>query len=280
MPNELINALCIDADDLSACIHESGRALRDRRYCVASETKSVLERLEDLEIKATFFIPGHFLSDEASLVRSISEAGHEIASHGNRHSPVGNLSRSEFLEDVSASKKSLEDLTGREVDVYKAPIWSITPECIWAYDLLLEAGFRVDHSATPRLNEYLGHPPATPSPFLYAEELVVIPATGAEILGFTLPLRGGFYNAYTPIFLQNFVYDRINGAGFPFNIYFHPYEHSPDEHNRKVFKYHSLWVSAYAAHVGRYHSILSRIAARYRLGPLQRAYSRWLRRGP
>ena len=117
-------------------------------------------------------------------------------------------------------------------------------------------------------------------PFLYADQLLLIPVTSTRFLGFDLPFPGGFYNAYVPLMLQRRVYDGINRRGLPFNLYFHPYEHSPAGHNRSLVKYRSLYMSLYAAHLGRYATLLPRITARYRMGTLLQAYARWLPKQP
>ena len=72
-------------------------------------------------------------------VRSISAAGHEIASHGHGHELVYSLQPSEFRADILRSKGLLKDLTGKQICGYRAPCFSITE---WAVPILQEAGFR------------------------------------------------------------------------------------------------------------------------------------------
>lgn len=276
MPGAVQNAICVDADDLAGSVHEAGLGRHPGDSDVAGETHALLEAFDALGLRATFFVPGHFVQDAPDLVRVMAASGHEVASHGTRHSPVSHFSPAEFLEDVRTSRCALEDLVGRRVETYKAPIWSITPRCLWAYDVLLEAGIRVDHSAMPGVVAGLGRRRGELEPFRYRDELVVIPVTTVEVLGFALPFPGGFYNAWVPFAIQKRVYDGINRRKLPFNFYFHPFEHSPAPSKRRLVKYRSLYVSLYAAHSGRYRSILARMAERYPLGTLESAYARWL----
>jgi polysaccharide deacetylase family protein (PEP-CTERM system associated) len=275
MSDRVTNALCIDADDLADAFVEAGHRLRNPELCVAAETESLLAELDQLGLKATFFVPGAFLRVAARLVRTLSEAGHEIASHGFRHTHIWKLSRSQFGEDLRRSKQTLEDLSGHSVDTYKAPIWSISRRCRWAYDVLVEEGFRVDHSATPRVKAEMGWPTDALEPFMYSGSLLVVPTTTVELLGVALPFQGGFFNARVPFPLLRFVYDQINARGLPFNVYFHPFEHSPSPRNRRWVKYGSPFVSLCASHVGRSRILLPKLASSYRLGTLRQAYARW-----
>lgn len=275
VPERVLNALCVDADDLTESCREAGYALPAARSDVGAETGRLLEALDALDLRATFFIPGHFLAGAARLVPEMAAAGHEIASHGTLHRAVEEFTPEEFRRDVERSKKTLEDLTGQPVDTYKAPQWSITPRCPWAYDVLLEAGFRVDHSALPALKPSLGRPAASLEPFRYDGALLVVPVTCVTLLGRSFPFPGGFYNAWLPLAFHHAVYDRLNRGGLPFNFYFHPFEHSPAIAQRRWLK-GSLPISLYALHSGRYEGRLAGLADRYRLGRLRDAYAGWL----
>jgi peptidoglycan/xylan/chitin deacetylase (PgdA/CDA1 family) len=180
------------------------------------------------------------------------------------------------LDDVTRSKKTLEDLTGGEVDTYKAPVWRITPRCPWAYDVLMEAGFKVDNSAMPIMWRYLGGKPGSMAPIRIGNQILVIPVTSVRLLGLNLPMPGGFYNAYLPFSLQQIIFDGINAQNKPFNFYFHPYEHSPSEESRRLLQHGSVFMTLYSLHVGRYLQLLRKMSGRYRLGTLRSAYAEWL----
>jgi polysaccharide deacetylase family protein (PEP-CTERM system associated) len=271
----LTNALCVDVDDLSESNAEAGVTMRERRFTADLEFDSLLGELDRLSLRATLFFPSLFANKAAHLVKRAAELGHEVASHGDRHQRVKQFDRGEFLADVTRSKALLEDITGDLVDTYKAPLWSITPQCAWAHDKLREAGFAVDHSAMPALKKHLGYPAARMEPFRLDNGLLVIPVTTCRVFGVAVPFPGGFYNAYVPFALQRKIYFGHNQRGLPFNFYFHPYEHSPTRQNRQLIKNRSLFLTLYAAHNGRYKSLLAKVAASYSLGTLRQAYARW-----
>ena len=271
------NALCVDVDDLSLSSLEAGHASSRRvSYEAVKETLAVLTELDNLRIAATFFVPGYVAKRSPELVRAIVNAGHDVAAHGTRHCRVSELGPAGFREDVRASRGSLEDVAQVRVDTYKAPMWSIEPSCAWAYDVLIEEGFRVDHSAMPSMKKYLGHSRHQLLPFRYRKELLIIPPTTVRILGGALPFCGGFHLAYVPHWVQRQVLSSINLRGIPFNYYFHPFEHSPSPRNRRLVKYGSVHVTLYAAHAGRYRRHLRALAGCFSFAPLKAAYEAYL----
>ncbi len=72
----------------------------------------ILELLELHGSSATFFVLGWVARYEPGLVRKISDAGHEIASHGMNHRMISRMTAEEFRRDLVESKKILEDKTG------------------------------------------------------------------------------------------------------------------------------------------------------------------------
>ena len=273
----VINALCFDIDDLAYALKQLfDMRLADSPWLVDKETFSLLEGLADLGLQGTMFVPGYVAERFPTLVRAIADAGHHIASHGMYHQSVESLGRKAFFDDVSRCKKLLEDLIGKEVDTYKAPRWTITSRTLWAYDELIAAGYRVDNSAMPSLVRSLGHSAVENRPLRYKDTLTVIPATAVSLLGKAIPMNGGFYSAYVPVFLLVRWYRRLNQKGLPFNYYTHPFEFSPAGMNRRLYKYRSWYVSLFAAHTGRYRSYVSRLASYFDFGPLEVAYRAFL----
>jgi len=270
------NALCVDVDDLSIAGSDAGRGSRRISYEAVEETLAVLTELDDLRIKATFFVPGYVAKRSPELVKAIVNADHDVAAHGTQHCRVSELGPVRFREDVRANRGNLEDVAQVHVDTYKAPMWSIGPACVWAYDILIEEGFRVDHSAMPSMKNHLGFSRYHLVPFRYREDLLIIPPTTIRIPGGALPFCGGFYLAYVPHWVQRQVLSSINSRSIPFNYYFHPFEHSPSPRNRKLLKYGSVHLTLYAAHTGRYRRHLRALAGCFSFAPLKVAYEAYL----
>ena len=267
------NALCIDVDDLIASVQEAEILGASRYpYHVEKETEYLLEKLASLGLKATFFIPGFVTNNYSKTVRLISENGHEVASHGTKHTWVRKQSKNDFLEDVKKSKADLENITGSSVDTFKAPIWGIDKETLWALDTLVEAGFRCDHSLMPHLFRELGKDPKLPAKI--SNGLLLIPPTHFHTMGRSIPMFGGFYNAYWPQFLQKSVYKKMNNKNLPFNFYFHPFEFKSQFSWFERFKI-SFRVGVYSAHAGVYEKYLPRLMKHFEFSTLKESYKEY-----
>lgn len=96
--------------------------------------------LNQYGVKGTFYIPktggNRSLSD--SEVKSLSEAGFEIGAHTLTHRELTTLSLSEAREEIRGSKEYLENLLGREVQMFCYPRGKYNERII---DLVKEAGF-------------------------------------------------------------------------------------------------------------------------------------------
>ncbi len=272
----MLNALCFDVDDLAYCLNMVKGLRLPVSYLVEQESYVLLEALDQMGVRATLFVPGYVARRFPSLIQEMDRAGHELASHGDRHLRVEQLGPAGFQEDVQTGKKILEDIIGKEVTTFRAPDWSISPQTVWAYDQLTAVGFRVDHSALPRLLPALGRQPWDGRPFRYQGGLWVIPVTSIRLWGRVFPLSGGMYNAYIPIALQLHYLKKINAQGLPFSYYCHPYEFHPTGLNRRPWRYRSWRAAFYGLHFGRYRGYLERIAARFPLAPLGAAYARFV----
>ena len=117
-------------------------------------------------VKATFFVLGWIAERYPGLVQRIQKEGHEIACHGYAHKLVYTQSKEEFRQDIRKAKAILEDITGNEVIGYRAPSYSITNKSRWAFEVLVEEGFKYDSSIFPIRHDFYGMPNAPRFPFV------------------------------------------------------------------------------------------------------------------
>jgi polysaccharide deacetylase family protein (PEP-CTERM system associated) len=269
----MLNALCFDIDDLAYGLHMKCGSAAPSRYLVEKETYGLLEFLDTLQVKATMFVPGYVVERFPALVKDMVEAGHEIGSHGHRHMDAASLQRREFRDEIVVSKKILEEITSKEVVVYKDPCWGITPQTPWAYDELIEAGYRMDNTAQPSLLKALGRSPDEMLPFMYKDTLTVVPVTSATFFGKTMPFNGGLFCAYIPATVQVRYYKKLNARSIPFNYYCHPFEITPRDANRHFWERGSLRAGFYGLYFGKYLEYISLLATNFKLGPLKDVYA-------
>jgi len=116
--------------------------------------------------KGTFFILGWIAERYPGLVRRIQKEGHEIACHGYAHKLIYTQSKEEFRQDIRKAKDILENITGSRVIGYRAPSYSITNKSQWAFEVLIEEGFKYDSSIFPIHHDFYGIPNAPRFPFV------------------------------------------------------------------------------------------------------------------
>jgi polysaccharide deacetylase family protein (PEP-CTERM system associated) len=192
----------------------------------------LLEALERHNTRGTFFILGWVAEHQPGVVRSIAAAGHEIASHGFWHERVTALNRDTFRDDVRASKHALEDLISSEVVGYRAPSFSIIPGFEWAFDVLLEEGFKYDSSLFPIRRRGYGYPNAKRTPHVITRpggRLAEFPLATTNILGYPVPAAGGGYLRQFPLGVIRRAFREATRRGECATFYIHPWEIDPDQ---------------------------------------------------
>lgn len=122
----------------------------------------ILRILEETNTTATFFVIGWIAKTYPDIVKRIAEK-FEIGSHTMNHQLVWQQSKDEFKEDVSTSIKTLEELTGKKIEVFRAPGFSIRESEGWAFEILYELGITTDCSVFPAHHAH-GGMPAYPKP--------------------------------------------------------------------------------------------------------------------
>jgi polysaccharide deacetylase family protein (PEP-CTERM system associated) len=239
-PAELrvVNALSVDVEEYyHAVIFREGTGGAVGRCFVSRVEESVARVLALLgcrDIRATFFILGEVAAAHPAMIRKIAAEGHEVACHGDRHELVWRQTPEEFRADIHRAKWVLEDLTGQPVIGYRAPNFSIGHPQAWAYDILLEEGFRYDSSIYPILHDRYGRPNAPRFPFEIRRNgnggLIEFPIGTVRLLGVNLPIGGGGYFRLLPLAVSRWGIRRVNARERqPLMFYFHPWELDPEQ---------------------------------------------------
>lgn len=117
----------------------------------------ILDILGRTNTKATFFVIGWIAKTYPDVVRKISEK-YQIGSHTMNHQLVWQQTPAEFKADVESSIKLLQDITGKPVECFRAPGFSIRESEGWAFDILAEQGVKFDCSVFPARHSHGGMP--------------------------------------------------------------------------------------------------------------------------
>lgn len=234
----ITNALSIDVEEYYHGMEFEAAMPGGRRESLPSRVEASVEKVLALlaahEATATFFTVGQVAEAHPVMVRKISDAGHEVACHSYRHELVYRQNPEEFRADIRRAKAVLEELTGKAVIGYRAPNYSIQAGQQWAYDILLEEGFRYDSSVYPIVHDRYGQ--ADAPRFVYeirqsaGHALVEFPIGTVRVAGVNLPLGGGGYFRLLPEWLFRLGIRHANSKDQqPVMFYFHPWELDPDQ---------------------------------------------------
>ena len=200
---------------------------------VVTNTERLLDLFDEHGVGATFFVLGWVAERYPSLVRSIAGRGHELASHGFAHRLVYEQTVDGFRDDVRRSKTLIEDLSGRRVNGYRAPSFSVTEQSLWALDVLLEEGYRYDASIFPIRHDRYGIPDAPRWPHSMPRaggSLFEVPGSTVRLGGTNLPVAGGGYFRILPYAWTRWGMRHVNRVeGQPAVFYLHPWEIDPEQ---------------------------------------------------
>ena len=84
-------------------------------------TARILDTLAKHDVKAAFFLVGHYMKTNADLVRRMAAEGHTVASHSMNHPDMTKLSDAEFAGELTALEDLYRDITGGELAKFYRP---------------------------------------------------------------------------------------------------------------------------------------------------------------
>jgi polysaccharide deacetylase family protein (PEP-CTERM system associated) len=201
----------------------------DKWEQATQRVQNVLPKMLDIfernNVKATLFFLGWIAEKHPGLVKESLSRGHEIATHGYAHKLIYNQTPSEYDADIYKAKSIIENITGKEVVGYRAPGFSITPDTVWAFDILAKHGFKYDSSIYPGKRFY-GHYDN------FRKEPVIVKTAGNEIIEFPQSVvdfgifrlscfGGGYFRLFSKSFFL-LMARLIRNTDRPMILYIHP----------------------------------------------------------
>lgn len=190
---------------------------------VVDGTTRILDLLDETGSKATFFVVGAVARTFPGLIRRIVEAGHMVGSHGHTHTLLSTLGPRRMEEELSTSKKAIEDACGQKVEAFRAPEFSLPTPLKPFFEGLAKCGYSLDSSLYPTswraLPENL-----PPGPFKVSTpygEVREAPITTFQIGSLRFPVGGGTAFRFIPSALPLLLARDPNKTVV---LYVHPYE--------------------------------------------------------
>jgi polysaccharide deacetylase family protein (PEP-CTERM system associated) len=201
---------------------------------VRPNTDRLLQELETRNIKCTFFVLGWVAQNHPALVADIAAAGHEIASHGFRHTLIYTQTPEEFREDLRRATDAIHTAAGVVPTGFRAPGFSIIPENVWAFDIVKEEGFEYDSSVFPAIRSHGGLPGNEPRPSILPNGLYEFPVSTTEIGSVRCGYLGGGYLRLIPqALLIRWAKQQLD-QGDPLILYLHPRDIDPAQPRMKL----------------------------------------------
>jgi polysaccharide deacetylase family protein (PEP-CTERM system associated) len=199
---------------------------------LAASIDVLLEMLARHDSHGTFFVLGWVAKHRPEVVTAIAAAGHEIASHGFGHERVTTLDPPALRADVRESKQALEDLIGAPVIGYRAPNFSIIPGWEWAFDVLVEEGYRYDSSLFPIRRRGYGYPDSPRVPHIIRRPngwIAEYPLATTSFFRYPVPAAGGGYLRQFPLGVVRRAFREASQRSEPATFYIHPWEIDPHQ---------------------------------------------------
>jgi polysaccharide deacetylase family protein (PEP-CTERM system associated) len=200
--------MSVDVEDwLNATILQETGKIYPPGEAVVKNSERLLALFEAHGTQTTWFFLGEVAESFPELVRRVAAAGHEIGVHGFHHHQVSSLTPEAFKKAVTRAKDALEQTAGVAVMGYRAVDFGINRETQWAFDILLEAGFRYDASLFPMRMPRYGVADAPTEPHWIRTVgggwIYEIPVTVCQLPGLRLPFAGGGYFRLFPYWLTS-----------------------------------------------------------------------------
>ncbi len=84
-------------------------------------TETILDTLKEKDVKAAFFIVGHYVDTNPELVKRMIDEGHLVCNHTYNHPDMTSLSRNEFTTQLTDMEEAFLSATGREISKFYRP---------------------------------------------------------------------------------------------------------------------------------------------------------------
>ncbi len=212
---------------------------------IEQNTHIILDLFDKYDVKATFFTLGYIGEKFPDLIKKIHDRGHEIASHSYSHIDLRKSTKENVEKDLLKSIKILEKITGKKINGFRAPFFSLDEKSFWAMQIIGKY-FKYDSSIFPTKTPLYGNPDAPRFQYKPSLENPTIKDDNSDIMEIpmatykfplirNIPIAGGFYLRFLPYFLIKKGIKKMNSSSNRAMIYIHPKD--LDEKMPKIKEY-------------------------------------------
>ncbi len=84
-------------------------------------TETILDVLKENNVKATFFVTGHYINSAGDLVQRMVDEGHVIGNHSINHPKLPELTDEELYTEITGLADKFTELTGEKIAPFFRP---------------------------------------------------------------------------------------------------------------------------------------------------------------
>ena len=85
------------------------------------QTDTLLDILDEYEVKSTFFIVKQWVDKYPDDVKEIAARGHDVGNHSSTHPHMAELSAEQQVTEIRDCNSAIEELTGSSPTLFRAP---------------------------------------------------------------------------------------------------------------------------------------------------------------
>jgi len=105
-------------------------AVEHRQYGMRRGLARMVDMLDRLGIRGSFFVPGVVAEENPDLLPGLLARGHEIGLHGYFHEIVADITDVQFTEALERAIALFEAQTGQRPAGFRSPAWEMTPHML------------------------------------------------------------------------------------------------------------------------------------------------------
>jgi polysaccharide deacetylase family sporulation protein PdaB len=87
----------------------------------AEDTDTLIEILDQYQVKATFFVVGQWVDAYPDEVKKLAEAGHEVMNHSNTHPYLTQCDQQTMAEEITTCNEKIAAITGVTPTLIRCP---------------------------------------------------------------------------------------------------------------------------------------------------------------
>lgn len=146
------SSLSLDLDNKWSYLQAAGRAEWQEYPSYLSQViPRIITVLNDHDLKITIFVVGKDVDETSDVVavKSLVDAGHELANHSFSHQPwLHTLAEQAIVDELAKTDSLLEAIQGKKIDGFRGPGYSDSP---FIRQQLIDLGYRYCASPFPSI---------------------------------------------------------------------------------------------------------------------------------